>query len=271
MKDNNVRVFLPTVGNSQAALMYGPKPRTNLGRNRPNGPRTALIGSNASTVPPAWKATSGKPAQGGTRFDNGSKIFISGLPLDVGREAIAELMDSTVGPLKEAFCVYDKAGKATGMAVVHFSRSNDAARARALYNHKIIDQRRPIKVELIGEPPSLFASSTSVIKPSPPSHRSLFDRIKTESDELAGSAWNQHLHNPRLLQMQEQRARVIQSQARVRPGGSSDLAATRLRRKKGPKRLQKTWASSAAIPKKTVEELDREIDEYRRGAPPSTS
>jgi THO complex subunit 4 len=46
-----------------------------------------------------------------------------------------------VGPLRDAFLIYNSQGKSKGMAVVTFQRSGDAAVARAKYDGKIVDGR----------------------------------------------------------------------------------------------------------------------------------
>ncbi len=45
----------------------------------------------------------------------------------------------TVGPVKEAFVVYNNQANSKGMAVVSFQRSEDAMVARKKFNGKIID------------------------------------------------------------------------------------------------------------------------------------
>lgn len=49
------------------------------------------------------------------------------------------LFAKTVGPVHEAFVIYNSQGLSKGMAVVSFHRPGDAAIARQKYNGKIID------------------------------------------------------------------------------------------------------------------------------------
>ena len=49
------------------------------------------------------------------------------------------LFVKTVGPVKEAFVVYNNQANSKGMAVVTFQRSEDAMVARKKFNGKIID------------------------------------------------------------------------------------------------------------------------------------
>ena len=46
-----------------------------------------------------------------------------------------------MGPLKDAFLIYNSQGKSKGMAVVTFQRPGDADIARAKYDGKIVDGR----------------------------------------------------------------------------------------------------------------------------------
>ncbi|KIY47904.1 hypothetical protein FISHEDRAFT_44384 [Fistulina hepatica ATCC 64428] len=81
-----------------------------------------------------------------------------------------ELFRKTVGPLKESFIVYNSHGKSKGMAVVHFFRPTDAAVAREKYNGKVVDGKRPIKIEIMSDEPPAEQSSIQ--------RQSLFSRIQ---------------------------------------------------------------------------------------------
>lgn len=50
-------------------------------------------------------------------------------------------MRKTIGPIKEAFVIYNSQGLTKGMAVVAFHRTGDAARAKEKYDGKVIDGR----------------------------------------------------------------------------------------------------------------------------------
>jgi hypothetical protein len=52
-----------------------------------------------------------------------------------------ELFKKTVGPLREAFMVYNSQGRSKGMAIVMFQRAEDAAVAQKKYHGKIVDAR----------------------------------------------------------------------------------------------------------------------------------
>jgi THO complex subunit 4 len=49
-----------------------------------------------------------------------------------------------VGPLQDAFLIYNSQGKSKGMAVVTFQRPGDAALARTKYDGKIVDGRESL-------------------------------------------------------------------------------------------------------------------------------
>lgn len=49
------------------------------------------------------------------------------------------LFTRTVGPVRDVFLVYNSQGRSKGMAIITFARPEDAARAREMYNGKIID------------------------------------------------------------------------------------------------------------------------------------
>ncbi|KAI9567532.1 hypothetical protein HD554DRAFT_2107846 [Boletus coccyginus] len=99
-----------------------------------HSPKRHLLGNQAGQVPPAWRDQKQK--------DHGSKILLSRLPPDVGELEVEDLFRKTVGPLREAFLIYNPQGRSKGMAVVSFQRSGDAAVARAKYDGKFIDGRK---------------------------------------------------------------------------------------------------------------------------------
>jgi THO complex subunit 4 len=80
------------------------------------------------------------------------KIVVSNLPQDVNEVQIKELFHSTVGPLKEVTLHYDSAGRSKGVAAVHFQRKGDGTKAYTQYNNRLIDGKRPMKIEIIVDP-----------------------------------------------------------------------------------------------------------------------
>ena len=63
--------------------------------------------------------------------------------------SLQQLFSKTVGPVKDAFIVYNSQGRSKGMAVVSFQRSTDAALARTKYNGKIVDGRECLSIEFL--------------------------------------------------------------------------------------------------------------------------
>ncbi|GLB42222.1 putative RNA recognition motif containing protein [Lyophyllum shimeji] len=87
------------------------------------------------------------------------KIIVSNLPIDVNEAQIKELFSQTVGPLKEVTLHYDHNGRSKGVAAVHFSRKGDGTKAFQQYNNRLIDGKKPMKIEIVVAPgPPTLAS-----------------------------------------------------------------------------------------------------------------
>ncbi|KAJ7634845.1 hypothetical protein FB45DRAFT_743001 [Roridomyces roridus] len=219
-------------------------------------PKSQLLGNQAGHAPPAWRtaSTSALPgaAKGKQPATDGSKIFLSRLPMDVGETEVEELFKKTIGPLKESFLIYNSQGKSKGMAVVAFQRPGDAVVARTKYDGKIVDGRRPIKIEVIVD----AASATPSAPAAPPS---LFDRLgpakngapmslRFETPTCVALLWNpRRQHNPN--QPPRPATNTTTFPAPIPP--------RRYRTKKGPKRLKKQLES------RSKEQLDRDMEDYR--------
>ncbi|KAI0656951.1 hypothetical protein C8Q70DRAFT_935288 [Cubamyces menziesii] len=190
-----------------------------------------ILGNPSAQPAPAWKPNA--KGASGSNAEVGSRIIIS----------------RTVGPVKDVFMVYNSQGRSRGMAVVTFARTGDAAVARAKYNGKIVDGRRPIKIELIVDEDAVRRAA-----PPAPAVPSLLDR-------LSGPKPTQGATHPNARQPAAQ------------PGKGTGAATpahnpkVRLRAKKGPRRLNKQRQQAKQPPKKkTAEELDREMEEYKARA-----
>ncbi|KAK4700771.1 THO complex subunit 4, partial [Phenoliferia sp. Uapishka_3] len=83
---------------------------------------------------------------------SGDKIVVSNLPEDVTEAQIKELFTSTVGPLRSASLAYDSKGKSKGVATIQFQKAADANKAYEQYNKRLVDGKRPMKVEIIIDP-----------------------------------------------------------------------------------------------------------------------
>ncbi|KAJ8463930.1 hypothetical protein ONZ51_g9930 [Trametes cubensis] len=206
-----------------------------------------ILGNPSAQPAPAWKPNA--KGASGSNAEVGSRIIISRLPLDVVENEVEARLDSTVGPVKDVFMVYNSQGRSRGMAVVTFARTGDAAVARAKYNGKIVDGRRPIKIELIVDEDAVRRAA-----PPAPAVPSLLDR-------LSGPKPTQGATHPNARQPAAQ------------PGKGTGAATpahnpkVRLRAKKGPRRLNKQRQQAKQPPKKkTAEELDREMEEYKARA-----
>ncbi|KAI0332818.1 hypothetical protein GY45DRAFT_1245993 [Cubamyces sp. BRFM 1775] len=129
-----------------------------------------VLGNPSSHPAPAWKQNA--KGASGSNAEVGSRIIISRLPLDVVENEVETLFSRTVGPVKDVLMVYNSQGRSRGMAVVTFARTGDAAVARAKYNGKIVDGRRPIKIELVVDEDAVKPAA-----PPAPAVPSLLDRL----------------------------------------------------------------------------------------------
>ncbi|KAF5345896.1 hypothetical protein D9758_011389 [Tetrapyrgos nigripes] len=161
------------------------------------------------------------------------------------------------------------------MVVVSFQKTEDAAMAKAKYDGKFVDGRRPIKIEVITDktPSSSSSSGSASTEPAPPS---LIDRIQGRGNAHAVPSTKKH-------SLPRQEAAVADMMAssssftplNVTPNPDS-TQSTRRRYKKGPKRLKKqtvqfvkvhpTNVNGTTKPKvvgKSKDDLDQEMDDYR--------
>ncbi|KAF6745400.1 hypothetical protein DFP72DRAFT_51299 [Ephemerocybe angulata] len=244
-------------------MQFQSAPRPHARFNNFHGPKRQLVGHQ---VQPAWKpnaAAANRQAEA-----SGSKIFLSQLPTDVGEKDVEELFRKTVGPVKDCFLIFNSQGNSKGMAVVSFAKTTDAASAKAKYHGKIVDGRKPLKIEIVtDEVPSATAGGA---QPAASQPLTLLQRLGglaavTSPAPTAGPAPQARPLN-HLLPTGAPRNHILVPKTRV-PGRpfvpvpvSMPVMAPRRRTtvKKGPKRLQKKPLSAA--------ELDQEMEEYRKDA-----
>ncbi|KIK98588.1 hypothetical protein PAXRUDRAFT_133911 [Paxillus rubicundulus Ve08.2h10] len=121
--------------------------------------RTAVQNSAAAKVVAA-AAPASHPAD---------KIIVSNLPADVNEVQIKELFHSTVGPLRDVTLHHDSVGRSKGVAAIHFQRKGDGTKAYQQYNNRLIDGKRPMKIEIVVDParPAPFQSLASRVAPPP--------------------------------------------------------------------------------------------------------
>jgi len=142
------------------------KPRARRGSGRRGGgaARAQVLGS--AGVSPATRAriaasasAPAKPAASPSTTQPSDKIIVSNLPMDVNETQIKELFHSTVGPLRDVTLHYDSAGRSKGVAAVQFQRKGDGTKAFQQYNNRLIDGKRPMKIEIVVAPqPQSLAS-----------------------------------------------------------------------------------------------------------------
>ncbi|KAI6107592.1 hypothetical protein EDD17DRAFT_628831 [Pisolithus thermaeus] len=218
--------------------MYNHSKATRI--NAYHSQKRSLLGSPAGQIQPAWRDP--KPD-----VEPGSKILLSRLPPDVSETEVEDLFRKTVGPLREVFLVYNSQGRSKGMAVISFQRPGDAAVARAKYDGKFVDGRRQIKIEVIVD------SDEVIPKPAAPSPPSLLQRLglapPITSPGSAIFATPRPKHTPNNIQVKVPPKSLT---ARVASRPPTAAVMPRRRKKKGPKRVQKS-----------VAQLDNEMEEYR--------
>ncbi|KAG1862022.1 hypothetical protein DFJ58DRAFT_775985 [Suillus subalutaceus] len=215
-----------------------------------HGAKRNLLGNQAGNVPPAWRDSKDK------QKERGSKILLSRLPVDVGETEVEELFKKTIGPLKECFVIYNTQGRSKGMAVITFQRPGDAAAAREKYDGKLIDGRRPIKIEIIVDSDDAAGSTQSTTASVVPS---LLGRIgKYAGTPKSGPPASQsQVLNVNVLPAPAQK--IVVSPRTVQTAGTK--AVSRRRKKKGPRRINKSNVS-----KKSLAELDQDMEEYKAAA-----
>lgn len=120
------------------------------------GQRTASTSSSAARQKYSSTVPGQKGGRGGASTLSGAplahKIVISNLPEDVAQGQIKDLLVSTVGPIKSINMSYNAQGKSAGIVTVEFKNPEDSTKAYQAYNGRLIDQKRPMKVEIIVDP-----------------------------------------------------------------------------------------------------------------------
>lgn len=215
-----------------------------------HGAKRNLLGNQAGNVPPAWRDSKDK------QKERGSKILLSRLPVDVGETEVEELFKKTVGPLKECFVIYNTQGRSKGMAVITFQRPGDAAVAREKYDGKLIDGRRPIKIEIIVDSDDVAGSTRSTPTSAVPSLLGRIGKLAGTPTKGGPLAPHSQVLNVNVLPVPPQK--IIVSPRSVQTAGTKAVSR---RRKKGPRRLNKSNVS-----KKSLAELDQDMEEYKAAA-----
>jgi len=221
-----------------------------------HGPKRQILGNQAGLAPPAWRTNvvpmsgQGPAGRSPAAMEQGSKIFLSRLPGDVAEKEVEELFKKTVGPLKESFLIYNSQGKSKGMAIVSFQRPGDAAVARTKYDGKIVDGRRPLKIEVIVDE---ALPTVTTPPPPPPQMPSLLYRLGEKA--LTNRVSSAPTPIPTQPRAQQKLQRAIPP-----PPLTVGAAPTKRRYKKGPKRIKKQYIQP------TRDQLDKEMEDYRAAA-----
>jgi len=130
------------------------KPKTQRrGSRRPAGTaRAQVLGKPVAT--PVQRARATAPATDSSKaVSQGSeKIIVSNLPGDVNEAQIKDLFNQTVGALREITLHYDASGRSKGIATVTFQKKGDGAKAFQQYHNRLIDGKRPMKIEIVVDP-----------------------------------------------------------------------------------------------------------------------
>ncbi|KAF9456466.1 hypothetical protein BDZ94DRAFT_1177637 [Collybia nuda] len=236
--------------------------------NSYHGPKRQLLGNQAGHAAPAWRNVHELPGQTVALAknrqnvqDQGSKILLSRLPVDVGEKEVEDLFKKTVGPLRECFLVYNSAGKSKGMAVVAFQRPGDAAAAKAKYDGKIVDGRKPLKIEIVTD--TVTPAPVNVKPPTP----SLLTRLgaKPLTNTAVKNAPAPTYVPFILLEKASYSQARHPNQARAANTASATAVPAgtkKVRYKKGPKRIKKQVQNARL----TVDQLDKEMEDYRAAA-----
>ncbi|CAL1699210.1 unnamed protein product [Somion occarium] len=111
-----------------------------------------------------------------TQAQPADKIIVSNLPPDVNEAQVKELFSTTIGSLRDVTLHYDSAGRSKGVAAVQFQRKGDGTKAFQQYNNRLIDGKRPMKIEIVVDP----------TRPAPPA--SLVARVAPAAVAAEGGA-----------------------------------------------------------------------------------
>ncbi|EPQ31443.1 uncharacterized protein PFL1_00778 [Pseudozyma flocculosa PF-1] len=201
--------------------------RGRRGTSRPGGAKAAALGNRAQNAAVVAASNRNKPPVviPGRGNNAGSKIILSNLPLDVTEAQVKELFATTIGPLRKLALNYRANGTSTGVCTVEFQRAEDANRAYTQYNNRLIDGKKPLKVEVVVDPARIAAPTVASATVAAAGGKAAAGRAKTAT------------------------------RGRGR-GGSSTRGG-------GAKR--------EARPKKTIEDLDAEMEDYNKQASSETA
>ncbi|KAG6897027.1 hypothetical protein C0992_004555 [Termitomyces sp. T32_za158] len=138
---------------SRRTKIIAAKPRnTRRGPPRRTSARAQVLGSAGPSPRVRATAAANVAAKATGQTSPTEKIIVSNLPIDVNESQIKELFAQTVGPLREVTLHYDQNGRSKGVASVHFQRKGDGTKAFQQYNNRLIDGKKPMKIEIVVAP-----------------------------------------------------------------------------------------------------------------------
>ncbi|EPT02076.1 hypothetical protein FOMPIDRAFT_1022944 [Fomitopsis schrenkii] len=134
---------------------------------RRGGAKAAVLGSTTNPATRARAVANGAKAATAAQ-QPADKIIVSNLPTDVNESQIKELFHTTVGPVRTVTLNYDAQGRSKGVAAVHFQKITDGTKAFQQYNNRLIDGKRPMKIEIVVDPsrPAPPASLAARVAPA---------------------------------------------------------------------------------------------------------
>ncbi|KAI0296471.1 hypothetical protein BC826DRAFT_1005319 [Russula brevipes] len=136
------------------------------GARRGNNLRTQVLGTTG-TSPAAKARLANTPKAASIAPQPVEKIVVSNLPDDVNEAQVKELFQTTVGPLREVNLHYDANGRSKGVASVIFQKKGDGNKAYQQYNNRLIDGKRPMKIEVVVDPSRLAATPSLASRVAP--------------------------------------------------------------------------------------------------------
>lgn len=133
--------------------------KSSTARTKKSAKAAAVGASAAAAISQANRQQPPVVIPGRTPSGPGSKIIVSNLPVDVTEAQVKELFSTTIGPLRRVMMSYRANGQSTGVVTVIFQRAEDANRAYTQYNNRLIDSKRPLKIEVVVDPAQAAAEA----------------------------------------------------------------------------------------------------------------
>jgi len=156
------------------------RPKTHRrGARRGTTARAQVLGKPVTTPVHRARAAAAPATDSSKAVSQGSeKIIVSNLPGDVNEAQIKDLFNQTVGALREITLHYDASGRSKGIATVTFQKKGDGAKAFQQYNNRLIDGKRPMKIEIVVDP-SRPLPLASRVAPAPAATKAATPRTGT--------------------------------------------------------------------------------------------